>query len=271
MKEFTVTKNTRLKDFTDETYPQGSIYFSRLLRAKEIRVNGVKVAKDCEVKSGDVISYYTTPAQESKQLFFIRYEDENVLVVDKDDGVNAEAVFAALASEREVYFIHRLDRNTRGLMVFAKTKEAERALLSAFKHRRVEKYYEALCFGYFSKDHEVLTAYLKKDAKQSLVKVTKEPNGGEKIVTEYRVKRRFSAYTLIEVCLHTGKTHQIRAHLAYVGCPVVGDEKYGDSVKNKSLSRTRQCLIAKRIVFHLEGKLSYLNEREFLSGFSLED
>lgn len=250
MKEFTVEKPQSLRSFTDNTYPQGSVYLSALLRAKDVRVNGVRVGKDVPLQRGDVVSYYTTKKQEERKLFDVLYEDEQICVADKDSGVNAEAVFSALREGGDCRFIHRIDRNTQGILVFARGDAAERALLAAFRERRVEKKYEAICFGTFPKREDVLTAYLKKDEKRALVTVSAAPIG-DKIVTEYRVKETIGELTRIEVILHTGKTHQIRAHLAYIGCPIAGDEKYGDSARNARYHLTRQCLLAKELTLHI--------------------
>ena len=217
---------------------------------------------------GDIISYYLTAKQAEKPAYYTVYEDENILIVDKESGVNSEAVYAALARERTCYFIHRLDRNTKGLLAFALNEMAERALLNAFKDRTAEKRYEALCFGNFPKEADVLTAYLKKDAEKSLVKVYDKPTrGAEKIITEYKVLSVSEGVSKVEVTLHTGKTHQIRAHLAHIGCPIVGDMKYGDTAKNKQMNATRQCLTAKYLRFTLEGEFAYLNDKEWLSRF----
>lgn len=248
MKEFVVSESQSLKEFTDNTYPQGSLYFNRLLKEKEIKVNGAKVSSNVRVKRGDVVSYYLTKRQEEKELFTISYEDDEVLLVDKDSGVNAEAVFSTLQRAGECYFIHRLDRNTQGLIIFAKTKRAESVLLGAFRQRTVKKHYEALCFGSFPKAKDTLEAYLQKNEKEALVTVSKKPIG-EKIVTEYEVLEKRGEMTRVKVILHTGKTHQIRAHLSFIGCPVVGDEKYGDNELNQKFALKRQCLISKELTF----------------------
>ena len=259
-------KACTLKEFTDENYAQGSFFWSYLIKNKEIKVNGKKVGGDMLLGAGDTVAYYLTPKQAGKTAFTIVYEDENVCVVDKESGVNSEAVFAALSRAGESYFIHRLDRNTRGLMVFAKTKECEGILLEAFKERKIDKIYHAICLGRFAVRAAVLTAYLKKDENAATVKVFATPQAGaEKIVTEYTVLEEFPEFTKLEINLHTGKTHQIRAHFSFLGNPVLGDMKYGDSAVNKKYNAARQCLVAKKMQFHLDGKLAYLNEKTFES------
>lgn len=267
MKEFTVKEPNTLKKFTDETYPQGSFYFNALLKKKDIRVNGVKVGRDTPLRAGDRVTYYTTPAQEKKTAFRIVYEDQNVFVADKESGVNAEGVFHTLAEKGECYFIHRLDRNTAGLMIFARNKRAEEELLTAFRSRAAEKTYHAICGGVFKKDADILTAYLQKDAENSLVRVSDKKGEGEKIITEYKILKREKGLNYVEITLHTGKTHQIRAHMAHIGCPVLGDAKYGDKALNQKYNLTRQCLLSKRLCFSFNenASLAYLNGKVFVS------
>jgi 23S rRNA pseudouridine955/2504/2580 synthase len=120
-----------------------------------------------------------------------------------------------------------------------------------------------LGFGTVAKVKDVLTAYLKKNAEQALVKVFDQPRAGaEKIVTEYQVLDTMDGLTKVEVTLHTGKTHQIRAHLAHVGCPILGDMKYGNAQVNKEKKLARQCLVAKYLRFETnyvtaEGEMIY--------------
>ena len=263
MKEFTVREDTTLKTFTDNYYAQASFCFRTLLKAREIRVNGARVSADMPLKQGDVVRYFLTPKQESRAAFSVVYEDGNVIVADKESGVNSEAVFSALGERGETYFIHRLDRNTAGLLIFAKNAEAEGELHSAFRDRRVEKIYLARVVGCPKEKHAVCTAYLKKDAAASRVRVSSKPVG-EKIITEYEVVEGGET-SLLRVTLHTGKTHQIRAHLAFLGFPIVGDEKYGDGAYNRAHNAVRQKLVAKRLTLHCAGALAYLDDRTFLS------
>ena len=132
-----------MKEFTDNTYAQGSFFWNYLIRNKEIKINGKKTGENVFLAAGDKVAYYLPSEKEKKSAFYPVYEDENVLVIDKESGVNSEAVFAALSRERKCFFIHRLDRNTAGLLIFALRTEAAVWLEKAFRERRVEKIYHA--------------------------------------------------------------------------------------------------------------------------------
>lgn len=268
MKKFTVLQTDNLKDFTDATYPQGSFCLNQLLKNKDVRVNGVKVGTNVMLSVGDEVTYYTTPRQEEKPSHKVAYEDDNILICDKESGVSTEALTCELSARGNYICVHRLDRNTCGLICFAKTEQAEKMLLSAFRDRKVEKTYLALCKNNFKKNHEYLKAFLYKDDKASTVKISDVDKAGYvQIATEYTVVKRSGDYALVQIILHTGKTHQIRAHMAHIGCPVLGDEKYGDREINKKYSVKRQLLTAKRLQFNLGGALSYLNGKSFESSF----
>lgn len=270
MLTLTVDTTQSLKEFTENNYAQASFYWSYLLKNKEIKVNGKKVGENVPLSVGDTVSYYLSQKQSQKPAFHSVYQDENILIIDKESGVNSEAVYAELRRMHgeNCRFIHRLDRNTRGLMTFALNEHTETSLLNAFRQRTVEKKYRALCFGKFSSNHALLKAYLKKDEESATVRIFDSPiKGTEEIITEYQVISMCNGTTEVEITLHTGKTHQIRAHLAHIGCPVVGDMKYGDTAQNKAKNLARQCLIAKELTFHCNDTLSYLNGKTFVSKF----
>ncbi len=269
MKTFTVKNQTTLKEFTDCTYPQGSFFYSALLKKGDIRVNGVRCHKDCNLKAGDEVVYYTTPAQEGKVSHLVVYEDENIIIADKLSGVSSEALFSEL--EKIAPFpVHRLDRNTAGLIVIAKTEKTQERLINAFKDRTVEKIYYCLAKNNFKAQSATLTAYLLKDGSGTVKVFDKPAEGRVKIITSYAVEKAEKDLSLVKVILHTGKTHQIRAHLAFIGCPLLGDTKYGDFALNKKYAVTRQRLVATSLKFNLSGDLSYLNDKSFESSFTLE-
>lgn len=248
-------KAQSLRDFTDNTYAQASFCFRALLKAKEIKVNGKKVSENVFLQVGDTVQYYLSPKQAEREAFSVVYKDETMLVVDKESGVNSEAVYGALVREygEKCRFIHRLDRNTRGLLVFALGEQSERKLLNAFREKSVVKIYHAICVGRFTEKNKTHTAYLKKDEEKSLVRIFDKPTvGAEKIVTEYTVLEEKDGLTKVEITLHTGKTHQIRAHFAHIGRPILGDMKYGDERENKKRNFSRQCLVAKYL--QVDGK-----------------
>lgn len=266
MKVFTVTQNCKLSEFTDNVYPQGSFCCNALLKNSDIKVNGKRVNKNIALSAGDIVTYYTTPAQESKKSHDIIFEDKNIYIADKHSGVSFEGLLSELKSRGEYYAVHRLDRNTEGLIAFAKNSAAEEELLSAFKNRNVKKRYIALCKNGFKRLSAVLEAYLKKDESAYEVKIYDTPRAGAvKIITEYKVLENRGDIALVEVVLHTGRTHQIRAHMAHIGCPVLGDGKYGDGQLNKKYNAARQRLVSKYLQFGTDGALKYLNGKIFES------
>ena len=135
MLELIAREKTNLKEFTEQNYAQAAFCFRTLLKNKEIKVNGKKTGENLGLQAGDRVQYYLTEKQAQKPAFYTVYNDTNVVIVDKESGVNSEAVYAELKRKHgEVCrFIHRLDRNTQGLMAFALNDRAEKELLSAFR------------------------------------------------------------------------------------------------------------------------------------------
>ena len=253
----------------------------KALRKKDVRVNDTRISDNVIIHSGDVIKIFIPDEQLfSKNNFNIDiiYEDDNIVVVNKPaeiEVVGENSLTSELCKYYNIAFIfpcHRLDRNTTGLVLFAKNEEALNILLDKFKNREIEKHYKALVYGIPRKKEDTLTAYLFKDAKKSLVYISDVPKKSyEKIITSYKVISSNSKNntSLLDVNLHTGKTHQIRAHLAHIGYPIIGDGKYGDREINKKFKYKYQqlCSCSLKFCFKTDaGILNYLNNKNVPMG-----
>ncbi len=252
--------------------------FYKTLRKKDIRINNVRINKDIILHSGDEIKIYLID-----DLLFktfkpdIVYEDNNILIVNKPTDMettgensltqNLKDFFNNIDSTAQKFIepCHRLDRNTTGLVLFAKNEDSLQIILNKFKNHEIEKHYLATVYGIPKVLHQTLTAYLFKDSKKSLVYISDEPKTGYvQIITSYSVVKTFPEknYSILDVCLHTGKTHQIRAHLAHIGHPILGDGKYGNNQINKQYGYKTQQLCSYILQFNFKtdaGILNYLN------------
>lgn len=226
--------NKKLDKVIFENFPNlSSNTFYKALRKKDIRVNDKRVSENIVVCTNDVIKVFISDELlENKPMIPIVYEDNYILVVDKPSNLEVVGKNSLTSILQENYdFLkpcHRIDRNTTGLVLFAKTKEALNILLDKFKHHEIEKHYLTTVYGILPKKQAKLEAYLFKDSKKSLVYLSDEPKKGyQKIVTSYKVVKedKKNNTSLLDVNLETGKTHQIRAHLAYTGFPIIGDRK----------------------------------------------
>ncbi len=257
------------------------------VKKRDVRVDGVRVSGDVRVQAGQEIRVFwpkavLTAQQKEKVLPLpeIVFDDARVLLINKPQGIQSQNEDDPLSGDTaltrvkaylegrgektdQLHLCHRLDVQTGGLLLFAKDDEAFDSAVQAFSLRTFQKFYTCRVKGCPAQKEAVMHAFLRKDAQISRVSVTDYPaRGAMEIVTAYRVIKPGEQATL-EVELITGRTHQIRAHLAHIGHPILGDDKYGDRMLNRQLGLKRQQLWATRLVFQADGALSYLNGRSF--------
>lgn len=284
--------------------PKSFLY--KMMRKKNIVLNGKKCTGNEKLKQGDSIKLffsdetiekfsaetYVTPKKEKINMFPIIYEDEQVLLMNKPVGVLSQKAKDSDVSAVEIlinYLIetnqlskeqfrtfhpsicNRLDRNTSGILVAGKTLPALQEMNRFFKERTIAKYYRCLVKGRVIKNEDYIKGYLVKDQKTNKVSITKKKTEeGVPIETEYCVIQSNDEVSLLEVHLITGKTHQIRAHLASIGHPIIGDYKYGDKQINEMYRQEyglkSQLLHAYRLEMpSSDGSLAYLNDKKFVA------
>lgn len=277
--------------------PKSFIY--KMLRKKNITLNGKKAQGNEQLRQGDAVKLFlsddtigkfseTRTAGYAETELDILYEDKHTIFINKPAGMlsqKAEQKDVSLVEHLIAYLLktgqittdglaafrpsvcNRLDRNTSGIVAAGKTLAALQELSGMFRERTLRKYYLCLVKGTVTEKRRI-SGWLSKDEKTNKVTVHCAPDdGGVPIETEYRPVRSGDGVTLLEVHLITGKTHQIRAHLASEGHPIIGDYKYGSRVVNdrfrKEYGLTSQLLHARRLCFpECEGTLSYLSGRE---------
>jgi 23S rRNA pseudouridine1911/1915/1917 synthase len=237
------------------------------IRAGRVRVNGATAKASHAVREGEAID--VEPAAPAALKAFaeeipihVLYADGDVIAINKPAGMVVHAgagrhtgtlvnavlhhfsTLSSVAGEERPGIVHRLDRDTSGVVLVARTDGAHRALADQFASRTVEKTYLALVQGVVTSDHRHVRTPIARDPVRR-TRMTTRAGSGRAAHTEYRVVRRFQRHTLLEVVIHTGRTHQIRVHLASIGHPVAGDTLYGAA----RTSHGRFFLHAQRITF----------------------
>ena len=306
MKEFIVGKNDagqRLDRFVGKTVPLlPDSLLQKYIRLKRIKLNGKGSKRDTRLAEGDCVRLYINdeffekPREENSYLkvgkprVTIVYEDDNILLADKKPGVLCHSagqwdyntlianIQAYLAQKGEWHpgeensfapaLCNRIDRNTGGIVIAAKNAEALRIINEKIKLREIEKYYLCAVHGRPDPPSGILENYLFKDAVKNRVYIkNKNEPGAKTAVTEYRTLRSKGPLSLVECHLPTGRTHQIRAQMAYAGWPLLGDGKYGSERFNKKYDETGQALYSYKLQFSLAtdaGILNYLRGKEFI-------
>ena len=281
MKKLVVNKkydNKKLDKFLkDNISTLSNNLFYKTLRKKDIKINGKRVSENVTVFENDeILVYIPDNLLENKLNLDIIYEDNNILLINKPSNIEVTGQDSLTEVVHKLYSsckfkpmpCHRLDRNTSGLILFAKNETSLNILLDKFKHHQIEKHYLALVYGIPKKKNERLVSYLFKDSSKSLVYISDIPKKGyQKIITSYSLIESFDNSTsLLDVEIETGRTHQIRAHLAHIGLPIIGDGKYGINEINKKFKVKAQKLVSYKLIFRFEHNseiLEYLNKKSF--------
>ncbi|MDP4120597.1 MAG: RluA family pseudouridine synthase [Bacillota bacterium] len=285
-----------------KTMPKSLMY--KYIRTKYIKLNGKRCDIADRLNEGDILTFYikdeffeAANASTAENYDFLKaptdidilYEDENILLADKKPGLivhpDENYHFDSLIARIQHYLydkgeydpksensfapalVNRIDRNTGGIVIAAKNAESLRILNAKMKSREIKKIYLCVVFGILKKKEATLSGFLVKNESQNRVYIHDSMQESAKTIkTKYRVLSEANNMSLLEVELLTGRTHQIRAHLASIGHPLVGDGKYGKNQQNKLAGLKRQALYSYKLTFAFESdaeSLDYLNGKGF--------
>ena len=252
----------------------------KVFSGRDVKLDGVRVSRDTPVHAGQTLLVYLPASSWNAESLRIVWEDQDVLLVNKPAGISVESddpgslsltelcrLHAKPAAAGADFFppapCHRLDNKTSGLCLFAKNEQALTVLLEAFKQRTVEKYYTCLVRGIMKPPAAVCNAWLLKDADRARVRILDhEVPGARPVATGYETLAS-GAVSRLRVHLITGRTHQIRAHLAALGHPILGDDVYGDRAFNRLQKSRSLKLCATELTLQTGGALPALDGRTF--------
>ena len=218
--------------------------FRAAFKRRDVKLNGRRASRDDKVVSGDRITAYVTPDMSIELIgpfsgLVAAVKPQGLPVDEEENGI---AVDTALNRVRAVYpaaeLCHRLDAVTGGVLLFSLDDKAHSRALAAFKDHAVTKRYKAVCAGGFEKSEYLYSDKLIKDSRASRVRIVKSGAGSVECVTRVRVLRDNGSFAFVELEPVTGRTHQLRAHLAYKGHPILGDDKYGSRQLNREYATT---------------------------------
>ncbi|MCL2873455.1 MAG: RluA family pseudouridine synthase [Defluviitaleaceae bacterium] len=305
MKKITITENDengRLDKLLMRTLSEAAKSFIyKMLRKKNITLDGKKASGSEILKKGSEVSIFLSDetfdkfskvkaVSEVAGELDVLYEDENIVVINKEAGILSQPDSSSAGDsvvERLVKYLrdkgeydasdvssfapvvcNRLDRNTSGIMICAKNLASAREIAAGLKERSIEKYYITVVAGEINGSGVIKAYYIKDSENNEAFTYDKPVPGSKEIITEYESVKSTDKYSILKIKLVTGKSHQIRAVLAKMGNPILGDGKYGDYDLNGMLIRRfklkYQLLHAESVIFgNFETKLSYLSGKRF--------